>query len=95
MDQCLILPLSSQETLTANRHIFLNTFAVCTHETHTRKSSSTLEEDVPAVANTVSHMTPKLARILALLMIELVSPDVMYNGIPWPEEEFMKVTIER
>jgi len=85
----------SQETLTANRHIFLNAFAACTHETHTRKSSSTIEDDDPAVVNTVSHMTPKLARILALLMIELVSPDVMYNGIPWPEEEFMKVTIER
>ncbi|KAK2189102.1 hypothetical protein NP493_115g08009 [Ridgeia piscesae] len=88
-------PLFTPETLTANRHIFLNAFAACTHETHTRKSSSTIEDDDPAVVNTVSHMTPKLARILALLMIELVSPDVMYNGIPWPEEEFMKVTIER
>lgn len=54
-----------------------------------------MEDDDPAVVNTVGHMTPKLARVLALLMIELVSPDVMYNGIPWPEEEFMKVTIER
>ena len=25
----------------------------------------------------------------------MVTPDVMYNGLPWPEEEFTKVTIER
>ena len=25
----------------------------------------------------------------------IISPDIMYNGLPWPEEEFMKVTIER
>ena len=22
-----------------------------------------------------------------------VSPDIMYNGLPWPEEEFIKVKI--
>lgn len=32
---------------------------------------------------------------LSLLLVELVSPDVMYNGLPWPEEEFSKVTMER
>nr|XP_018898906.1 PREDICTED: integrator complex subunit 5 [Bemisia tabaci] len=32
---------------------------------------------------------------IALLLVELISPDVMYNGLPWPEEEFCKVTVER
>lgn len=32
---------------------------------------------------------------VALLLVELISPDVMYNGLPWPEEDFCKVTIER
>jgi len=32
---------------------------------------------------------------LALMLVEIISPDIMYNGLPWPEEEFMKVTIER
>lgn len=31
----------------------------------------------------------------ALLLVEYLSTDVMYNGLPWPEEEFTKVTIER
>ena len=32
---------------------------------------------------------------LALMIVEMVSPDIMYNGLPWPEEDFIKVTIER
>jgi len=32
---------------------------------------------------------------LALMLVEVVSPDIMYNGLPWPEEDFMKVTVER
>jgi len=28
-----------------------------------------------------------------LLLVELVSPDVMYNGLPWPDEEFTKVLL--
>ena len=34
-------------------------------------------------------------RSLALMIVELVVPDVMYNGWPWPEEEFTRVTMER
>ncbi|CAO1437093.1 unnamed protein product [Diamesa tonsa] len=32
---------------------------------------------------------------ISLLLVELVSSDVMYNGLPWPTEEFSKVTMER
>lgn len=28
---------------------------------------------------------------LALLLVQLISPDVMFNGLPWPEEDFCKV----
>lgn len=30
-----------------------------------------------------------------MIVVELVSPNVMFNVLPWPEEEFTKVTIER
>lgn len=30
---------------------------------------------------------------LALLVVQFVSPDVMYNGLPWPDEDFTKVKI--
>lgn len=32
---------------------------------------------------------------VSLLLVELISPDVMYNGLPWPDEEFNKITMER
>lgn len=32
--------------------------------------------------------------MVSLLLVELVSPDVMYNGLPWPDEEFTKVRIK-
>ncbi|BES89313.1 integrator complex subunit 5 [Nesidiocoris tenuis] len=32
---------------------------------------------------------------ISLQLVELISPDVMYNGLPWPEEDFCKVTVER
>lgn len=33
--------------------------------------------------------------MVSLLLVELVSTDVMYNGLPFPDEEFSKVTMER
>ena len=35
------------------------------------------------------------AKQLSLMLVEMISPDIMYNGLPWPDEEFIKVTIER
>lgn len=32
---------------------------------------------------------------VSLLLVELISPDVMYNGLPWPDEDFNKITMER
>lgn len=32
---------------------------------------------------------------ISLLLVEMISPDVMYNGLPWPDEEFSKITMER
>lgn len=29
---------------------------------------------------------------VSLLLVELISPDVMYNGLPWPEEDGCKVS---
>lgn len=41
--------------------------------------------------------TPPIAgmKIVALLLVEMISSDVMFNGLPWPDEDFLKVTIER
>ena len=41
-----------------------------------------------------SSSTPPSKR-LALILVEVVSPDIMYIALPWPEEEFLKMTVER
>ncbi|XP_050314392.1 integrator complex subunit 5 [Anthonomus grandis grandis] len=45
--------------------------------------------------NKYSEISLDSMTLLSLLVVQFVSPDVMYNGLPWPEEEFSKVTIER
>ncbi|CAD5112056.1 DgyrCDS1303 [Dimorphilus gyrociliatus] len=35
------------------------------------------------------------AHFMSLLLVELICPDVMYNGIQWPDEDYMKITVER
>jgi len=40
-------------------------------------------------------LSAEVAKHLAQTLVELVTPDVMYNDIPWPDEEFVHVTIER
>lgn len=42
------------------------------------------------IAKTIDGFTS-----ITLLLVEMISPDVMYNGLPWPDEEFAKITMER
>ena len=35
------------------------------------------------------------AKQLALMLVEVISPNIMYNGFPWYDVDFMRVTIER
>lgn len=42
--------------------------------------------------NKYSDMSWDSMTLLSLLLVQFVSPDVMYNGLPWPEEEFSKVS---
>ena len=39
----------------------------------------------------LSDASKEASKQLALLLVEVVSPDVMYNGLPWPDEDFIKV----
>ena len=85
-----VCPRQDQQML--NRQVFVDTFAACCHDN--RPASASPPDGGPEPERT-GAMTSRLARSLAVMFIELVSPDIMYNGIPWPEEEFMKVTMER
>ncbi|KAG5897481.1 hypothetical protein JTB14_031106 [Gonioctena quinquepunctata] len=60
------------------------------HLINAMKACCTLPEE-----NKYSDMSWDSMTLLSLLLVQFVSPDVMYNGLPWPEEEFSKVTMER
>jgi hypothetical protein len=60
-----------------------------------------VSEDQAEINRTVARLIMRLcegtgeqqgegAKQLALMMVEIISTD-MYNRLPWPEEEFMKV----
>lgn len=51
------------------------------------KACCALPED-----NKYSEISLDSMTLLSLLLVQFVSPNVMYNGLPWPEEEFSKVT---
>jgi len=43
-----------------------------------------------------TSMGEDATKFVALTLVEMVSPDVMYNGLPWPDEDFAaRVTAER
>ncbi|XP_013405421.1 integrator complex subunit 5-like [Lingula anatina] len=43
----------------------------------------------------VSEQTEQALKTLALLVVELTTMDVLYNGLHWPEERWMEFTVER
>lgn len=45
--------------------------------------------------NVLSGPSTDALTSLSLWLVESVSTDVMYNGLPWPEDEFTKITMER
>lgn len=47
---------------------------------------------VVACCQDTTQVTLDSVTRLALLLVEMISPDVMYNGLPWPEEDFCKVS---
>ena len=62
----------------------------------TKQNCLTLITILFKICNEVTVINPdETYKNLACMVVELVVPDVMYNGLPWPEEDFTRVTIER
>ena len=83
----------AQEEKIHNRQIFISTLTMCSH--YGDLPSQSPSKDV-AMEVTSSGVSVDVTEVIAKLMVELVTPDVMYNAIvPWPDEDFMKITVER
>jgi len=83
-----------------NRQLFIEALWTCgcrrvsvrpviTIDTVTEDAYSSVVDDCDR------RLSAEVAKHLAQTLVELVTPDVMYNDIPWPDEDFVHVTIER
>lgn len=76
------------DTVTHNTQLLIEVIKACCSSGGT--GPETGSEQLPTYPVSLDAITT-----VSLLLVELISPDVMYNGLPWPEEEFCKVTVER
>ncbi|GFQ95479.1 integrator complex subunit 5 [Trichonephila clavata] len=80
-------PRHEKDLVLLNKQVILDIIQACC-----RASWRFPLDDAPSNNN---HSLIPGMKIVALLMVELISPDVMFNGLPWPDEDYLKVTVER
>lgn len=74
-----------KDIILLNKQVILDVILVCC------KPSWRFPLDEISSSNSQS-LIPGM-KIVALLMVELISPDVMFNGLPWPDEDYLKVML--
>ncbi|XP_022084361.1 integrator complex subunit 5-like [Acanthaster planci] len=78
--------VTSKEEILANCQYFLDTLHLC---------CSGRDPSPPSPVVSLQPVDEKAAKTLATLLVELACPDVTHTGVAWPEEEHMKLTVER
>ena len=81
--------IPSQQIVDSNSLTFVSLlFKLCHYNLNINSSNNRDREQA-------RESSKEATKQLALLLVDLVSPDIMYNGLPWPEEDFTRVTMER
>ena len=79
-----------------NHHYLLEIlWQSCQDRQVVRQTRSESDEHHHAGKNYSLTITADLSRIIGSLIVELTTPDVLYNNRFWPEEESLKMTVER
>ena len=81
-----------QESIAFNQQLFLDVFWAVACFGHIQPKTSSLRD---AILTSERVLSNHMSKMIALTLVDLVAPDVMFNGIPWPDQEFTKSTIER
>ncbi len=50
---------------------------------------------LPLIGGSTKAPRPGTWKFLADLLVEYLAPDVMFSGVPWPDEDTVRLTIER
>ena len=80
-----------------NHHYLLQMLWNCCqdHQTIPQTPMVEGEEHQKAGGNYSLTVSPDLSRMIGSMIVELITPDVLYNNRFWPEEESLKMTVER
>ena len=81
-----------------NRQLLLEAIWTCSCRRVTGRPSpaAAVDSSLLLVADDADRrLSAEVAKQLAQTLVELVTPDVMYNDIPWPDEDSVHDTIER
>ena len=78
-----------QEIIDSNTLTFVSLLFKLCHHNLSQGSFNNRENDQGR------EKSKEATKQLSLLLVDLISPDIMYNGLPWPDEEFTRVTMER
>jgi len=81
-----------------NRQLLVEALWTCSCRRASSRPVDSVNKDShsSSVTDDADHrLSAEVAKHLAQTLVELVTPDVMYNDIPWPDEDFVHVTIER
>jgi len=78
-----------------NRQLLLEALWISSCHRLSSRPLATTVDSVRGSDDADRRLSAEVAKHLAQTLVELVTPDVMYNDIPWPDEDFVHVTIER
>lgn len=86
-------PPLSKEQISRNRQSLLDVLWTCSYRripfrTDSRDNSSLY---IPGA----DRISSSLSRQIANVLVSQLTPDMLYNGPAWPDEEFIRVTVER
>lgn len=87
------------DNVTHNRQLLLEALWTCSCRRLPSSSRPSGPPDLPpttpSLDTTERRFPAEVAKHLAQMLVELVTPDVMCNDIPWPDVETVHTTVER
>lgn len=89
-----------QDQLSRNKQCLLELLWTSSHEqsaplNRDADTSMDIDRSSPRTRQRGLKMSGDLCRMVGGLVVELTTPDVLYNNRFWPEEDSLRVTVER
>lgn len=85
-----------QSEVALNQQLFIDVVHACSLY-HPTDETDAMELDISMDTEQATSTEPSSAalEVIGQMLTEIISPDVLYNQIDWPEEGFARCTLER